>query len=47
MNERHGKDFHKDGLCMSGVGTVRLRSGLKESEIIYATYENEVIIISL
>lgn len=27
---------------MSGIGTVRLRSGIKEREIVFATYENEV-----
>ena len=47
MNKRHGVDFHFDGLCMSGVGTVMLRSGIKEREIIYATYENEVTIYSI
>ena len=42
MNERHGIDFHFDDLCMSGVGTIKLRSGLQEREIVFATYENEV-----
>ena len=42
MNERHGTDFHFDDLCMSGVGTIKLRSGLQEREIVFATYENEV-----
>ena len=41
-NQRYGVDFHQDDLCMSGIGTIMLRSGLKEREIIYANYENEV-----
>ena len=44
LNKRNKIDFHFDDLCMSGVGTIRLRSGLKEREIVYATYENEVCV---
>ena len=42
-NERYGRDFHSDGLCMSGIGTVRLRSYLKEEDIVYANYENDKV----
>ena len=42
-NERYGRDFHSDGLCMSGIGTIRLRSHLKEEDIIYANYENDKV----
>ena len=31
---------------MSGIGTTRLRSGLKERHIVYANYENEKVNIA-
>lgn len=37
----------KDNCCMSGLGTLRLQSQLKESSIKYITYENEVKVVKL
>ena len=43
LHKRHRKDFHNDGLCMSGIGTIRLQSRLKEEHIVYADYENDKV----
>ena len=42
LNKRHGVDILKDDMCMSGVGTIRLRSKIRESQILYLSYVNEV-----
>lgn len=38
------EEFEKDGICMCGLGTLRLRCAAQESNIVYVTYENEVSI---
>ena len=43
-HKRDGEDFHSDGLCMSGIGTIRLHSRLIEDDIVYANYENDMVL---
>ncbi len=46
-HKRDGEDFLNDGLCMSGIGTIRLHSHLKEEDIVYANYKNDEVSISI
>ena len=43
QHKRDGEDFHSDGLCMSGIGTIRLHSHLIEDNIVHANYENDEV----
>ena len=36
-----------DNCCMSGLGTIRLRSQIPESQVLYVSYENEVLRIGI
>lgn len=37
----------EDDCCMSGVAIVKLRSDLEDQDVVYVSYENEVIDLNI
>lgn len=42
LNERARTDYVKDNCCLCGVGSIKLQTNLKEEDILFVTFENEV-----